>query len=64
MSPYDEIVKSLYDKDLVYPDALKICKVIYNKDNSKWFVILERTTHGGTDMAERHTGRSLRNVGA
>jgi len=35
MSPYDEIVKSLYDKDIVYPDALKICKVIDNKDNSK-----------------------------
>ena len=41
MPPYDEIVNSLYDKELVYPDALKICKVIYNKDNSKRFVILE-----------------------
>ena len=41
MPPYDEIVKSLYDKELVYSDELKICKVIYNKDNSKRFVILE-----------------------
>ena len=41
MPPYDEIVKSLYDKELVYSDALKICKVIYSKDNSKRFVILE-----------------------
>ena len=40
MPPYDEIVKSLYDKELIYSDALKICKVIYNKDNSKRFVIL------------------------
>ena len=39
--PQDEIVKSLYDKKLVYSDELKICKVIYNKDNSKRFVILE-----------------------
>ena len=41
MPPYDEIVKSLYDKELVYSDELKICKVIYNKDNSKRFVILK-----------------------
>ena len=41
MPPYDEIVKSLYGKELVYPDALKVCKVIYSKDNSKRFVILE-----------------------
>ena len=41
MPPYDEIVKSLYDKELVCSDELKICKVIYNKDNSKRFVILE-----------------------
>ena len=41
MPPYDEIVKSLYDKELIYSDTLKICKVIYNKDNSKRFVILE-----------------------
>lgn len=41
MPPYDEIVKSLYDKDLVYSDSRKICKVIYSKDNSKRFVILE-----------------------
>ena len=41
MLPYDEIVQSLYDKDLVYSDALKICKVLYNKDNSKRFVVLE-----------------------
>ena len=41
MPPYDEIVKSLYDKELVYSDELKIRKVIYNKDNSKRFVILE-----------------------
>ena len=41
MPSYDEIVKSLYDKDLVYSDAIKICKVIYNKDNTKRFVVLE-----------------------
>ena len=41
MPPYDEIVKSLYDKGLVYSDELKVCKVIYNNDNSKRFVILE-----------------------
>ena len=39
MPPYDEIVKSLYDKELDYPDS--ICQVIYSKDNSKRFVILE-----------------------
>ena len=41
MPPYEEIIKSLYDKGLTYPDSLKICKVIYSKDNSKRFVILE-----------------------
>ena len=41
MPPYDEIVKSLYDKDLSYPDATQICKVIYSKDNSKRFVVFE-----------------------
>lgn len=41
MPPYHEIVKSLYDKELEYPDSLRICKVIYSKDNSKRFVILE-----------------------
>ena len=41
MPSYDEIVKSLYDKELVYSDALKICKVIYNNDKSKRFVVLE-----------------------
>ena len=41
MPSYDEIVKSLYDKDLVYSDSFKICKVIYSKDNSKRFVVLE-----------------------
>ena len=41
MPPYDEIVKSLYDKELNYLDSLKICRVIYSKDKSKRFVILE-----------------------
>lgn len=41
MPPYDEIVKSLYDKDLSYTGSRKICKVIYSKDNSKRFVVLE-----------------------
>ncbi len=41
MPPYDEIVKSLYDKELNYPDSIKICQVIYSKDKSKRFVILE-----------------------
>lgn len=41
MPPYDEIVRSLYDKELVYSDEFKICKVIYSKDNSKRFVVLE-----------------------
>ena len=41
MPPYDEIVKSLYDKDLSYADAKKICRIIYSKDNSKRFVVLE-----------------------
>ncbi len=41
LPPYDEIVKSLYNKELVYADSLKICKVIYSNDNSKRFVILE-----------------------
>lgn len=41
MPQYDEIVKSLYDKDLSYPDTTKIRKVIYSKDNSKRFVVLE-----------------------
>ncbi len=41
MPPYDEIVKSLYGRQLVYSDELKICKVIYNKDNSKRFVVLK-----------------------
>ena len=39
--PSDEIVKSLYDKELVYSDVLNICKVIYSKDNSKRFIVLE-----------------------
>ena len=41
MPPYDEIVKSLYGKDLSYSDATKIRKVIYSKDNSKRFIVLE-----------------------
>lgn len=41
MPPYDEIVKSLYDKELNYPDSLKICQVIYSKDKSKRFVVLK-----------------------
>ena len=41
MPPYDEIVKSLYDKEPSYSDAMKICRVIYSKDNSKRFIILE-----------------------
>ena len=41
MPTYNEIVKSLYDKDLVCSDSLKICKVIYSKDHSKRFVVLE-----------------------
>lgn len=41
MPPYDEIVKSLYNQGLTYSDSMKICKVIYSKDNSKRFVILE-----------------------
>ena len=41
MPPYDEIVKSLYDKGLNYSDSLKICRVIYNNDKSKRFIILE-----------------------
>ena len=41
MPPYDEIVKSLHDKDLSYTGSRKICKVIYSKDNSKRFVVLE-----------------------
>ena len=41
MPPYDEIVKSLYDKELNYPDSIKICQVIYSKDKSKRFVILK-----------------------
>ena len=39
--PYEEIVKSLYDKQLDFSDELKICRVIYSKNNSKRFVILE-----------------------
>jgi hypothetical protein len=39
--PYDEIVKSLYDKELNYSDSLKICRVIYSNDKSKRFIILE-----------------------
>ena len=41
MPPYDEIVKSLYDKELNYPDSIEICQVIYSKDKSKRFVILK-----------------------
>ena len=41
MPPYDEIVKSLYDKELNCSDSLKICRVIYNNDKSKRFIILE-----------------------
>ena len=41
MPSYAEIVKSLYDKKPVYSDALKICKIIYSKDNSKRFIVLE-----------------------
>ena len=41
MPPYDEIVKSLYDKGLIYADSSKICKVIYSNDKSKRFVILK-----------------------
>ncbi len=41
MPPYDEIVKSLYDKELIYPDSIKICQVIYSKDKSKRFVVLK-----------------------
>jgi len=41
MPPYNEIVKSLYDKDLDCSDTKKICKVIYSKDNSKRFVVFE-----------------------
>ena len=41
MPPYDEIVKSLYDKELNYPDSIKICRVIYSKDKSKRFVVLK-----------------------
>ena len=41
MPPYDEIVKSLYDKELNYPDSIKICQVIYSKDKSKRFVVLK-----------------------
>ncbi len=35
MPPYDEIVESLYDKELNYSDSLKICRVIYSKDKSR-----------------------------
>ena len=41
MPPYGEIVKSLYDKELNYPDSIKICQVIYSKDKSKRFVVLK-----------------------
>ena len=41
MPPYDEIVKSLYGKELNYPDSIKICRVIYSKDKSKRFVVLK-----------------------
>ena len=41
MPPYDEIVKSLYDKELNYPDSIEICQVIYSKDKSKRFVVLK-----------------------
>ena len=39
--PYDEIVKSLYDKELNRSDSYKICRVIYSNDKSKRFIILE-----------------------
>ncbi|MBQ8879922.1 MAG: hypothetical protein IJY69_03660 [Clostridia bacterium] len=41
MPPYDEIVKSLYDKELNYSDSIEICQVIYSKDKSKRFVVLK-----------------------
>ena len=41
MPPCDEIVESLYDKELNYSDSLKICRVIYSNDKSKRFIILE-----------------------
>lgn len=41
MPPYNEIVKSLYDKELNYLDSVQVCQVIYSKDKSKRFVVLE-----------------------
>ena len=41
MPPYDEIVKSLYDKELSCSDSFKICRVIYSNDKSKRFIILK-----------------------
>ena len=41
MPPYDEIVKSLYDKELNYLDSIKIGQVLYSKDKSKRFVVLK-----------------------
>ena len=41
MPPYDEIVKSLYDKELDRSDSYKICRVIYCNDKSKRFIILK-----------------------
>lgn len=38
---FDEIVKDLYDKDLMFSDDLEIVKVIYSKDRSKRFILLK-----------------------
>ncbi len=39
--PFEDIVKMMYDKDLPTSKKYKIVKVIYNKQNTKRFILLE-----------------------
>lgn len=39
--PYEEIVKSLYDKNLCFTDDLTVLRVLYSKDKTKRFIILK-----------------------
>ena len=43
MPPYDEIVKSLYDKELSCSDSFKICRVIYSNDTLQVFGVVSLT---------------------
>lgn len=39
MSPIDEIVEIMYDKQLCYIDEIEVVNVVYSKDKSKRFVV-------------------------